>query len=355
MKPLLTTTIGAYPKPSYTPIPNWADLDREGQWAKIYDCHSASLDKNEGAALDRATQEAVQEQAALGIDVPTDGEIRREHYIFYHCRHVSGISFESLTPKILRGFLQAKVPTVTGPIRAPAPFLVRDWQIAQQVTDKSVKITLPGPLTVTDSVANQYYQTNADFARAWADGLNVEIRRLADAGCHWVQIDEPLFARQVDEALSFGVECLERCFANVPDHVQKVVHICCGYPAGLDDDRGTKADPQAYFHLADSIDDSVVSAVSIEDAHCHNDLTLLERYRKTTIILGTIHIARSEVEPAEAIAVRLREALEHIDAKRLMVAPDCGLVMLPRALAIQKLSNMVTAANMVRSKTNKLA
>jgi len=357
MKPLLTTTIGAYPKPSYTPVPNWADLGfKEGEaLTEKFDYYLASLDNNDDAALDRATQEVVQEQVRLGIDIPTDGEIRREHYIFYHCRHVSGISFEALTPKILRGYWPAQVPTVTGPIHARAPFLVRDWQIAQQVTEKSVKMTLPGPLTVTDSLANQYYQTSADFARAWADSLNVEIRRLADAGCHWIQIDEPVFARQVDAALSFGVECLERCFANVPDHVQKVVHICCGYPAGLDDDRGTKADPQAYFHLADSIEDSVVSAVSIEDAHCHNDLTLLERYRKTTIILGTIDIAKSEVEPAETIAGRLHDALEHIDAKRLMVAPDCGLVMLPRALAMQKLSNMVTAANMVRSKINKLA
>ena len=197
---MLTTTIGAYPKPAQVPIKDWfqrADgtdtSEPTAGYAETVRQYGARLE----AILDAATVEVVRAQDALGIDVPTDGEIRRENYIHYHCRHLVGIDFATLTEKQMRGHYQALLPTITGPIQASRqPFLVRDWQIAQSATRKPVKITVPGPLTIGDSVADDFYRDPRTRGAALADALNVEIRRLADAGCPVIQIDEPVFARR---------------------------------------------------------------------------------------------------------------------------------------------------------------
>ncbi|MFQ5793869.1 MAG: hypothetical protein ACE5JP_02335 [Candidatus Bipolaricaulia bacterium] len=160
-------------------------------------------------------------------------------------------------------------------------------------------------------------------------------------------MDEPVFAREPEKALAFGIENLERCFHGVPSHVVCVVHMCCGYPDKLDNEDYPKADPAAYFMLADAVDASSIQAVSIEDAYRYNDLTLLEHYTRTKVIFGVIAIARTRLEPVEEIAVRLTEALNHIDADRLIAAPDCGLGMLDHATVRAKLANMVTAARAV--------
>ena len=185
--------------------------------------------------LDRATILVVREQAELGIDIPTDGEIRRENFVHYHCRHLPGIDFETLSERQMYGRYQALLPTIVGPIQAGPPFLVRDWQVAQSATRQPVKITVPGPLTIGESVADDYYRDDArSRGAALADALNVEIRRLADAGCPVIQVDEPAFTRKVDDALAFGAEHLERCFHKVPPTTERVVHVCCGYPDALD-------------------------------------------------------------------------------------------------------------------------
>ena len=188
-----------------------------------------------------------------------------------------------------------------------------------------MKITVPGPLTIIDSTADAHYGDPARFAMALAAVLNTEIRRLAEAGCGWIQVDEPVFARYPDRALDYGVEALGRCFHGVPAATKRAVHICCGYPAELDMAAYPKADPSAYFDLADALEQAPVDAVSIEDAHRHNDLTLLERFRTTSIMFGVINIAQSRVEGIDEIRARLESALHHIDQERLIAAPDCGL------------------------------
>ena len=203
---------------------------------------------------------------------------------------------------------------------------------------------MPGPTTIIDTCADAHYGDERALAFDLADALNFEIRTLAAAGCTAIQIDEPLFARNTDRALDFGVECLERCFDGVPDTVVRVMHMCCGYPGHLDDHDYHKADPQSYFRLAQALDRSCIDQVSIEDAHRHNDLTLLEKFPNTTVIFGAVAIAQTRVEPVEAIAGRLREALQHIDRDRLIAAPDCGLAMLGRDLAMTKLGNLCQAA-----------
>ncbi len=345
--PVLTTTIGAYPKPDYAPVLGWYERrpGHQNNPTKAYSDYLKEKTDESEAAFDRATAEAVRDQVEAGIDIPTDGEVRREHYIYYHLRHIEGFDFEELTDQTMReGAWQARVPTVRGPLSAGAPFLAEDWRKAQAVTDRPVKITVPGPLTIIDSTADAHYGDPEALAMALAGALNVEIRRLADAGCRWIQVDEPVFARQPDRALAFGIEALERCFHEVPDHTRRAVHICCGYPAKLDDEEYAKADPGAYGVMADALNAAAVDAVSLEDAHRHNDLRLLDRFADTTILLGVIGIARSRVETVEEIRARLVEALDHIDADRLIAAPDCGLIMLNRDLALAKLVNLAKAA-----------
>ncbi len=346
---MLTTTIGAWPKPETVPVQDWFQKDGGTDTAEPTAGYAETL-RQYGPRLqeilDRATVEVVREQDELGIDIPTDGEIRRENYIHYHCRHLRGIDFERLTEKEMRGHYAARLPTITGPVVAGPPFLVRDWQIAQSATRKPVKITLPGPLTIGDSVADTFYQDDPRArGAALADALNVEIRRLADAGCPVIQIDEPVFARKAEDARAFGIEHLERCFHKVPKSTTRVVHICCGYPDRLDAEDYPKAPQEAYLELAEPLDFAMIDAVSIEDAHRPNDLALLERFARTTVILGVIAIARSRVEEVEEVRERLRRAQEHIDPQRLIAAPDCGLGLLRRDLARAKLAVLVAAAH----------
>ncbi len=347
---LVTTTIGAYPKPDYVKIPDWfrcggpdTDDPTSGHTAFL---REAGEDVEE--MLARATREAVLDQVNAGVDIPTDGEIRRENYIHYHCRHLEGLDFDRLTEKVMRtGAWTAKVPTITGPIEPGAPFLAREWRIAQEATDRPVKITVPGPLTVADSLADAHYGEEKKVGAALGGALNAEILALAAAGCRWIQVDEPLFARWPDKALAWGIDNLERCFHGVPDTVVRTIHMCCGYPARLDQSDYLKADPRAYFTLADALEGTSIQAVSIEDAHRPNDLALLERFNTIRVIFGAVAIAKSSVESVEEIVERLEAALEHIDRERLIVAPDCGLGMLDRETALAKLSNMTAAARAV--------
>ncbi|MEM7022342.1 MAG: 5-methyltetrahydropteroyltriglutamate--homocysteine methyltransferase [Pseudomonadota bacterium] len=344
---MLTTTIGAYPKPESVPIQDWFSrqdgtdtTEPTAGYAETVAKHADTIE----ATLDQATLEVVAEQVELGIDIPTDGEIRRENYIHYHCRHVVGIDFEHLTEKQMRGHYQALLPTITGALAAGQPFLVRDWQVAQSVTKQPVKITIPGPFTIGDSVADDHYRDPRLRGAALADAINVEVRRLADAGCPAVQIDEPVFARKAEEAIAFGIDHLERCFHKVPPSTERVVHICCGYPDRLDAEDYPKAPLSAYEELAPALDEAAIDAVSIEDAHRPGDLALLERFARTKVLLGVIAIARSRVEQVDEVRARLKEALDHIEAHRLLAAPDCGLGLLGRTLSRDKLRVLSAAA-----------
>jgi len=198
-----------------------------------------------------------------------------------------------------------------------------------------------------DTNSDLFYHNPEKLGSDLADALNVEVLALAEAGCKHIQIDEPVFARQPKNALDYGFENLEKAFHGCPDHVVRTVHMCCGYPDRLDRDDYPKADPNSYFQIADAIEDSTINVVSFEDAHRHNDLSLLERFQNTAIIFGAVAIAKSRVEPVEEIRSRLQLALEHIDADRLMAAPDCGLGLLGRELAKAKLRNLSEAARSI--------
>jgi len=348
---LKTTCIGAYPKPDYVRLPDWFNIpagpdtaDPTRQWAAAM----AALGDDAEEIIARGVEEAVRDQVEAGIDIPTDGEIPRENYIHYHCRHIEGFDFSTLTRKPVRGgTYEANLPTVTGPVSAREPFLVHDWKRAQSFTERPVKITMPGPMTIWDTNADACYNDPRRLGADLAAALNREVLALAEAGCRYIQIDEPVFARRPQEALDYGFENLERAFHGCPDHVTRVVHMCCGYPDRLDHPNYPKADQQAYLQIADAIEQSTIDMISLEDAHRHNDLELLEHFRKTKVIFGAVAIAKSHVETVDEIVARLEQALEHIDRERLIAAPDCGLGLLGRDLARAKLGNMCAAARVV--------
>ena len=346
--PLLTTTIGAYPKPDYVQLPDWFThlegpdaADPTRGWADAME----ALGDDAETIIARGVGEAIDDQVRAGIDIPTDGEIARENYIHYHCRHLAGVSFERLEEKALRNdAYRALLPAIVGPVHAGAPFLASDYRRAQGRTNRPVKITMPGPMTISDTTVDLHYGDPRVLGRDLADALNREVLALADEGCRHIQIDEPLFARKPDAALEYGFDNLERAFDGCPKHVTRTVHMCCGYPDRLDRLDYPKADPGSYARLADTIEDATIDAISIEDAHRPNDLSLLERFRATTVILGVVAIARSRVESVGEIAARLGTAMDHIDANRLIAAPDCGLGLLGRELARSKLANLCHAA-----------
>ena len=350
--PLTTTSLGAWPKPDGLPLRDWFQTDL-GQETYVEDVVNRatdvmqSMDADAKALFDKATEDIVRLQVDCGVDVPSDGEMRRENYVHYHCRHLAGFDFSELTKRVLReGAYNAFLPTIRSKVAAKAPFLPNDWRAAQAATDRPVKITMPGPMTIMDTTADAHYGDRRKLAADLAEALNAEVLALAEAGCKYIQIDEPIFARRPQDALDFGIEGLERCFHGLPEGVTKVMHMCCGYPDRLDNPDYPKADPDAYMQIAETLD-GVVDQISIEDSHRHNPPELFERFQKSSLIVGFIQIASSRVESVEEIVGRMREVMEFIPADRLIAAPDCGLGFLGQELAEIKVRNLCAAAKAV--------
>ncbi len=345
---MLTTVIGAYPKQLYLKLTDWfkakGGTDTSNPTNHYVQEVNQMGEKAEELFL-KAAKDVIEDQIECGIDIVTDGEVRRENYIHYHCRHIRGIDFNKLTEKVARtGNYKCWLPTIVSKVEAQDSFLVRDWEKSQKLSSKPVKITIPGPMTITDTIANTHYKSDDKMGFDLSEVINVEIKRLQKAGCKYIQVDEPLFARKPQQALDYGINNLEKCFEGIENSdVEKITHICCGYPDKLDVLNYPKAPMDSYEKIASSLDHSIIDTVSIEDAHRYNDLALLEKFSETTIILGLIKVASSIQESVEEIQTRVQESLQHIDAHRLIAAPDCGLGHLPRELAKRKLQTMVEA------------
>ena len=346
---MLTTVIGAYPKPDYLKITDWFNTKGGTDTAnptKFYENEIKKMGSNAELIFNKAAKEVIRDQLDCGIDIITDGEIRRENYIHYHCRYLNGVDFNTLTEKVARtGNYKCWLPTITNKISAADPFLVDEWKNNQSLSNKPVKVTIPGPMTITDTIANTYYKSDEEMGYDLAIAINTEIKRLVDAGCKYIQVDEPLFARKPDNALAFGIKNLEKCFDGVnQSDVEKITHICCGYPDKIDAVDYPKAPLDSYKKIAKNLDSSKIDSVSIEDAHRYNDLSLLKNYKNTKIIFGVIKIASSKIETVEEIESRINETLKFISKEQLIAAPDCGLGHLSRDLAIKKLKVMSLAA-----------
>jgi len=346
---MLTTVIGAYPKPDYLKITDWFNAKGGTDTAtptKFYEEEIKKMGADAEAIFDKAAKEVIKDQLDCGIDIITDGEIKRENYIHYHCRHLNGVDFNTLTEKVARtGNYKCWLPTITNKISAADPFLVDEWKSNQSLSNKPVKVTIPGPMTITDTISNTHYTSDEEMGYDLAIAINTEIKRLVDAGCKYIQVDEPLFARKPDNALAFGIKNLEKCFEEInQSDVEKITHICCGYPDKIDAENYPKAPLDSYTKIAKALDNSKIDSVSLEDAHRYNDLSLLKNYKNTKIIFGVIKIASSKIETVEEIESRIKETLKFISKEQLIAAPDCGLGHLNRELAIKKLKIMSLAA-----------
>ncbi|PPR47709.1 MAG: 5-methyltetrahydropteroyltriglutamate--homocysteine methyltransferase [Alphaproteobacteria bacterium MarineAlpha5_Bin9] len=345
---MLTTVIGAYPKPNFLKIPDW--FNEEGGTdtqfpTKNYTEALEKLGNNAELIFLKATKEVIQDQEKCGIDIITDGEIRRENYIHYHCRYLNGIDFKKLTEKSARtGNYKCWLPTITKKITAKEPFLSKEWVSNQKLTKKPIKVTIPGPMTIADTIGNSFYKNDEEMGIDLAKAINIEIKRLEKAGCKYIQVDEPLFARKPENAIAFGIRNLERCFDGIDSNkVERITHICCGYPDKLDAINYPKAPLESYNKISTALDKSIIDTVSIEDAHRYNNLEILKKFKNTKIIIGLIKIASSKIESFEEINQRINKALRYISKEQLIAAPDCGLGHLPRQLAISKLKVLVEA------------
>ena len=345
---MLSTVIGAYPKPEYLKITDWFNAQGGTDTAnptKYYTQEVNQMGEKAEELFVQAAQEVIKDQIDCGLDIVTDGEIRRENYIHYHCRHIEGVDFNTLTEKVARtGNYKCWLPTIVSKVKAQDSFLVHDWETSQRLSSQPVKITLPGPMTIADTIANTHYTSQDKMGFDLAEVINIEIKRLKKAGCKYIQVDEPLFARKPQNALDYGIDNLAKCFDGLENsEVEKITHICCGYPDKLDAVDYPKAPLNSYHQIASKLDQSIINTVSLEDAHRYNDLSLLENFTQTKIIFGLVKIASSEEETIDEIQSRIRNALKHIKIEQLMAAPDCGLGHLPRDLAKNKLKTMVEA------------
>jgi len=358
--PLKTTVIGAFPKPNYLNIPDW--FSQEGNFTNEdmanltgmgggFDPRSANRGRQDADMEDnlrKAVKATVDEQISLGIDVITDGEMERGAYYMHLMNNIQGIDMEELEIKVMRsGAYSTKVPAVRGPVSLKSgPVCWKEWKRANDiVTDGTVvKYTIPGPMTLVDGLANLHYQDTEELHKALIKCVNEEILALAKHGCKCIQIDEPVMMRYPDIALKYGLDNLAACFEGLPSDVTKVIHLCCGYPDKLDTDEYLKAPKTNYNLLAPKIDSLGFDEVSIEDAEAKNDLSLLSLFKKTKVILGCVTVARSRVERKDDVQARVNEALKFITPDRLILAPDCGLGMLPLQTIKEKLKIMTEVA-----------
>ena len=335
-----TTVIGSYPQPSWL-----VDLDRLGghhvprvRASDIWRVPDALLQD----AQDDATLIAIRDMERAGIDVITDGEIRRESYSNHFVIGLEGLDIDNpATIEAMPGY-HVKIPRVVGPIRLGTPVQVRDVAFLAANTDCGVKITLPGPFTLSLQAKNEYYDSDEEMAMAFADAINAEAKALAAAGAEVIQIDEPWLRRDPAAASRYGVKAIDRALHDV-DAV-KATHLCFGY--GFIDPSMKK--PKTYPFLAQLVD-SCVDQISIEAAQPGLDLATLAGLEGKTIILGVLDLSSNRAETAEEVAARLRAALAHVAPEHLIAGPDCGMKYLPRSLAFAKLQALADGAAIVRA------
>ncbi len=290
-------------------------------------------------AQDDATLLAIRDQERAGLDILTDGEMRRESYSNRFATALDGIDLDNPGEILSRSGNKVTVPRIVGKIRRKHPVQVRDVQFLRANTDRAIKITVPGPFTMSRQAKNEYYGSVEEMAQDYAAAVNEEILDLFAAGADVVQIDEPWMEANPVEARQYGLDALRRALKGVRGTT--ALHICFGYAALV------PGRPAKYSFL-EELNDSPVDQISIETGQSKLDCSVLERIAAKSIMLGVIDLSTHEVETAETVAARVRRALPYIAPERLIVATDCGMKYLPRAVAFGKMKAMVDGAALVR-------
>jgi len=290
-------------------------------------------------AFDDATLLAIRDQERAGLDIITDGEMRRESYSNRFATALEGVDLDNPGIALDRSGEPNPVPRVTGKIRRKHAVETRDVEFLRAHTDRMIKITVPGPFTMAQQAQNDFYQHEAEMAQDYAVAVNAEIKDLFAAGADIVQIDEPYMQARPEKAREYGLAALETAFDGVVGRT--ALHICFGY-AALIHER-----PQGYNFLPE-LAGSPVQQISIETAQSQLDCSVLESLTGKTVILGVLDLSTHAIETPEDVAARIRRALPHIAAQRLVIAPDCGLKYLPREVAFGKMKAMADGAAIVR-------
>jgi 5-methyltetrahydropteroyltriglutamate--homocysteine methyltransferase len=291
-------------------------------------------------AQDDATLIAIREQERAGLDIVTDGEQRRESYSNRFATALEGVDIDNPGTALDRSGHPNPVPRVTGKIRRKHPVEIRDVQFLRANTDRAIKITVPGPFTMSQQAQNDFYKDEQELVLDYAAAVNAEIKDLFKAGADIVQIDEPYMQARPDKARKIGLRGLEAALDGVKGTT--AIHICFGYAAII------HVRPEGYSFLPE-LAGSAVQQVSIETAQSHLDCAVLEKLPGKTIILGVLDLSDMAIETPETVAARIRRALPHVPAGKIVVAPDCGLKYLPREVAFGKMKAMVEGAKIVRA------
>ena len=290
-------------------------------------------------AQDDATLIAICDQERAGLDIITDGEVRRESYSNRFATALEGVDIDNPGTALDRSGHPNPVPRIVGKIRRKHPVEVRDLEFLRANTDRPVKMTVPGPFTMSQQAQNDFYKDEGEMALDYAAAVNAEIKDLFAAGADIVQIDEPYMQARPEKARVYGLKALNRALDGVRGAT--AVHICFGYAAII------HVRPPAYSFLPE-LENSAVKQVSIETAQASLDCSVLAKLPSKTIILGVLDLSKTKVETPDEVAARIRRALPFVAAERIVVAPDCGLKYLPRDVAFGKMRAMVEGADIVR-------
>lgn len=291
------------------------------------------------AAQNDATLLAIRDQERAGIDCITDGEIRRESYSNRFATALEGIDTENPFIRRVEDF-EIPMPRIVAPLVRLQPVEVEDLRFLKANSDRAVKITLPGPFTLSKQASDEYYNDPEALAMAYAEVVNAEARDLAAAGADVIQLDEPWLRQDPDGANRYAIAALDRAFDGVA--ATTAIHLCFGYGFVVSPDK-----PKAYAFLS-RLADSCVQQISIEAAQPHLDLGVLTDLADKEIVLGVVDLSSNEIESVETLAARIRRALPFVAPERLIAAPDCGMKYLSRDAAFGKLSALVQAATVVR-------
>jgi 5-methyltetrahydropteroyltriglutamate--homocysteine methyltransferase len=350
---VLTAIVGSYPKPRYVYSKNGRSLLDSFGFA--FDRRREELGPGEFARLlDKAALSAIDDQNRAGIDIVTDGEERRGHYVLHIVNKLDGIDSRNRKRISMRGgTTEQDAPRVVGKIKYKGPMVLDEFLFTRKHAKGVAKIGLPGPSTVADCVADEYYDGDRkQLAFDYADAIHHEVEALIAAGCEIIQFDDPVLLRYPAAAQAWGLQALERCFAGLDDGATFVVHICRGYPNKPLERKGIayKANQDYYRDILAWLSESKLDVVSIEGAASKLDVSILSAIGNKTVMLGVIDVGENEVESVETLVARAGEALRHLPIGQLILAPDCGMLELTHASAMKKLVNLSLAARQVNER-----
>ncbi|URQ88718.1 methionine synthase [Pseudoalteromonas sp. SCSIO 43088] len=335
-KLLPTSTAGSLPKPAWLAEPEtlWSPWKLQG--AELIDGKQDAL------------RVALQEQQQAGVDIVSDGEQTRQHFVTTFIEHLNGVDFENRKTVTIRNRYEASVPSVIGPVSRSKPVFVEDAKFLRSQTKQPIKWALPGPMTMIDTLYDAHYQSREQLAWEFAKILNQEAKELEAAGVDIIQFDEPAFNVFFDDVNDWGIKCLERAIEGLK--CETAVHICYGYgiKANTDWKQTLGNEWRQYEEVFPKLQKSNIDIISLE---CHNSrvpIELLALIRGKKVMVGAIDVASNEIETPDEVAQTLREALKYVDADKLYPCTNCGMAPLPRNIASAKLSALSKGAEIVR-------